>query len=59
MLKVTRHDLKTKTTAQLGALFHQVSRDLRGLQPTSLEADDAQFVLTLIGAELTARGPAP
>lgn len=59
MSKLTRHDLKKKTPAQLAGLFNQTSQSLSGFANPSRARDDALAALTMIRAELALRAPSP
>ena len=59
MSKLSRHDLNTKTPAQLAGLFNQTSQGLKGLPVPSRARDDALATLSMIVAEMSCRTPSP
>lgn len=59
MSKMTRHDLQTKTPAQLAGLFNQTTQSLSGFSVPSRARNDALAALSMIRAELARRGPSP
>lgn len=59
MSKLTRHDLKTKTPAQLAGLFNQTTQGLKGLSVPSQARDEALAALSMIRAEMSCRTPSP
>lgn len=56
MFKMTKGDLATKSTAQLTALFQEVSK---GLIATKPDIASAQSLLAMIRAEIAKRHPSP
>ena len=59
MSKMNRHDLQTKSRAQLAALFHEASLRIRALPASSRALEDQQLALAMILLELARRGPSP
>ena len=59
MSKLTRHELKTKTPAQLAGLFNQTTQGLKGLPVPSPAHDNALAALSMIVAEMSCRTPSP
>lgn len=57
MFKISQSDLKTKSKAQLHALFNHVASRIPALKNPELKI--AQSALVMIDLELARRGPAP
>lgn len=58
MSRLTRNDLQRKTTAQLAALFNQVSREIADL-PAGCNLDRALAKLAMIRSEQVMRPKGP
>ena len=59
MSKLTRHNLKTKTPAQLAGLFNQTAQSLKGFSVPCHARDEALAALSMIVAEMSCRTPSP
>ncbi len=58
-MKITREELRTKTSCQLCGLFKQIAAVLATYPQHSAEHSDAETAAAMIREEQACRGPAP